>query len=225
MGFTPLLPPLPRRTPALRTFPPPKVSTPTPGSVPEPSQKLAQPEPSPLCRPEASIPQYRLFLSPAMSRAPRTERHLLGLVARFAPWTPSPAKLRGVARAWPSPISKSWPPDARASSSPSGFRRIAFTACYRVFPRILVRFPQGRPSRCLRRSFGSAHSGSTPSSTRRLLCSDAVRVSGWLPCRFGNCTVPGLSLPSSSRRIGRAQISGLCPEEGRAPLAQIAINL
>lgn len=42
MGFTPLLPPLPRRTPALRTFPPPKVSTPTPGSVPEPSQKLAQ---------------------------------------------------------------------------------------------------------------------------------------------------------------------------------------
>lgn len=42
MGFTPLLPPLPRRAPALRTFPPPKVSTPTPGSVPEPSKKLAQ---------------------------------------------------------------------------------------------------------------------------------------------------------------------------------------
>jgi len=42
MGFTHLLPPLPRRTSALRTFPPPNVDSPTASPVPGPSQKLPQ---------------------------------------------------------------------------------------------------------------------------------------------------------------------------------------
>lgn len=42
MSFTHLLPPLPRRTSALRTFPPPNVDSPTAIPVPGPSQKLPQ---------------------------------------------------------------------------------------------------------------------------------------------------------------------------------------